>query len=100
MNRYLFHTGPGTRPEFWASVLKLIGHAIGGAILFMSLAALAWSIGWSVDRLNEAHPFSGSVLNVLHGVELALLYLDIALSGIVLFVGAFRFVREITGAGL
>lgn len=92
--------GHGGRPTFWQSVGKLLGHAIGGAVIFISLAALAWAIGWVVDRLNEVHKFSPAVLEVLHGVEFALLCLDIALSGIVLLIGAFRFVREITGARL
>lgn len=88
---------PQGHPSFLQSVLKLVGHAIGGAVLFISLAALAWGLGWAVSKLNVINPFSEQVLSLLHGVELALLYLDIALSGIVLLVGAFRFVKEIAG---
>ena len=84
-------------PTFAESVLKLIGHAIGGAVLFLSLAALAWALGVAVAALNAMQPFSPAVLQLLHGVEMGLLYLDIGLSGIVLLVGAFRFVKEISG---
>ena len=85
-------------PSFGEAILKLIGHAIGGAGLFVSLAALAWGLGWAVAQLHRIHPFSDSVLRLLHGAEVGILYLDIALSAIVLLVGAYRFVREITGA--
>lgn len=84
-------------PTFAESVLKLIGHAIGGAVLFLSLAALAWALGFAVSALNAIYPFGSAILQLLHGVELGLLYLDIGLSGIVLLVGAFRFVKEISG---
>lgn len=84
--------------NFGDSVLKLLGHVFGGAVLFMGLAAVSWGLGWGVDRLNRVHPFNPSVLSLLHGVEVAILYLDIMLSGIVLLVGAYRFSREITGS--
>lgn len=91
---------PYERPSFGDSVLKLLGHVFGGAALFMGLAAVSWALGLGVDRLNGIHPFNPSVLTLLHGVEVAILYLDIALSGIVLLVGAFRFIREIAGPRL
>ena len=86
------------RHSFSESVLMLVGHALGGSVLFVVIAAISWGLGFGVARLHQIHPFSPTVLNLLHGVEVVLLYLDIGLSGIVLFVGAFRFVKEITGA--
>ncbi len=85
------------RTSFRGSVLKLLGHVLGGAVLFMGLAAVSWLLGVGVDSLNKIHPFSPSVLELLHGVEVAILYLDIGLSGIVLLVGAVRFIKEIAG---
>ena len=85
------------RPAFSESVVKLIGHAIGGAALFLSLAALSWGVGLVVSAMHKVHPFDATVLQVLHGVEIGLLYIDVALSSIVLLLGAFRFVKEITG---
>jgi hypothetical protein len=82
-------------PSFIEAVLQLLGHVLGGAALFLGLAAVAWGIGWAVDALNKLHPFNATVIELLHGVEVAILYLDIALSVIVLLVGAFRFVREL-----
>lgn len=88
------------QPTFGESVLKLLGHVFGGAALFIGLATLSWGLGWAVDGLNRIHPFNPSVLTLLHGVEVAILYLDIFLSGIVLLIGAFRFIREIAGPRL
>lgn len=85
------------QPTFGESVVKLLGHAVGGALLFITLAAVAWGVGFGVNTMHSLHPFSSSVLTVLHGVEVGLLYLDMVLSGIVLLVGAFRFVKEISG---
>jgi hypothetical protein len=90
--------GPPEQSRFFDSVLKLLGHVLGGATLFIGLAAASWALGLAIDALNKIHPFNGSVLALLHGVEVAILYLDIALSGIVLLVGSFRFVRETAGA--
>ncbi|MBC5763327.1 hypothetical protein [Ramlibacter albus] len=88
------------QPTFGESVFKLLGHVIGGAVLFLGLAAVSWLIGWGIHALDAIHPFNPSVFALLHGVEVAILYLDIGLSGIVLVVGAFRFIREIAQPGL
>lgn len=81
--------------SFWKAIIKLVGHVLGGAILFMSIAFVAWSIGIGVDKLNTIHAFNDSILLVLHLVEKGLLYLDVLLSGIVVLVGASRFLKEI-----
>ena len=83
------------RPGFWQALPILIGHVIGGAVIFMTIAFLAWLLGFGVSRLHAIQPFSPSVLSVLHGVELSLLYLDVLVSGIVIVVGGFRFLKEI-----
>lgn len=83
---------------FWQSVLHLLGHVLAGAALFLGLAAVSWGLGWAVAALHAIHQFNPSVLQVLHGVEVAILYLDVGLSGMVLVVGAYRFAIEITGA--
>lgn len=88
------------RTTFAQSVLKLLGHILGGGVLFSGLLIASWALGWAIDALNGAHPFNPSVLTLLHGVEVAILYLDIFLSGIVLMVGAFRFIKEIAGSRL
>ena len=89
---------PNQGPDFGEAIIKLVGHAIGGAFLFTALALLSWSLGWAVATLHKIHPFSDSVLRLLHGAEVGILYLDVALSAIVLLVGAYRFIKEISGA--
>lgn len=85
------------RPSFGESVLKLLGHVVGGAALFIGLAAVAWLVGLIIAKMDAMHRFDPSVLAVLHGVEVAILYLDVGLTAIVLITGAVRFIREITG---
>ena len=82
-------------PGFWSALPELLGHVIGGAVIFMSIAAVAWLLGFGVAQLNAIQPFSPAVLTVLHGVELGLLYLDMVISGIVVIVGGYRFLKEI-----
>lgn len=94
-NRNLFASME--RPTFAQAIMQLIGHLAGGGVLFVTLAFISWALGLGVDTLNGIHPFSPSVLTLLHTVELWVFYIDIALSGIVMLVGAFRFLREMTG---
>lgn len=84
-------------PSFWESVMLLVGHIAGSCVLFMSLVGAAWLLGVAVHALHLKHPFDPSVLKVITGVELALVYVDIALSGVVLLVGAVRFIKELSG---
>lgn len=83
------------RPSFLQAVPLLIGHVLGGTIIFATLAGLAWLLGWAVSKLHAIEPFSPQILATLHGVEVGLLYLDIGLSGIVVLIGAYRFIKEI-----
>lgn len=89
--------GPRKNHGFMHAVMHLIGHVLGGAFLFASLATVAWLLGAFVARLHETHAFTPQVLTVLHSTEIALLYLDVLLSGIVVVIGAFKFVRDISG---
>jgi hypothetical protein len=89
-----------SRVGYLQAVVRLIGHAAGTTVVFLSLAVLAWLLSWGVAALHAIHPFSTAILAALHGVELAILYIDIGLSGIVIAVSAYRFIKDITGAGL
>lgn len=83
--------------SFAHSIVKLVGHFVGGAVLFAVLAGASWRLGWMVSKLHGVHGFDPSALALLNLVELSVLYLDVALSGMVLVVGAYRFLKEITG---
>ena len=79
------------------SVVMLIFHIIGTAVIFLSLASVTWLLGVALHWLHTLHPFSEPILKFFMGVELALLYVDAAVSGFVLLAGTWRFCKEITG---
>ena len=79
------------------SVVMLIFHIIGTAVIFLSLASVAWLLNVALHWLNTLHPFSEPILRFFTGVEMALLYVDAAVSGFVLLAGTWRFCKEITG---
>jgi hypothetical protein len=79
------------------SVVMLIFHILGTAVIFLSLASVTWLLGVALEWLNTLHPFQEPILKFFTGVELALLYIDAAVSGFVLLAGTWRFIKEITG---
>lgn len=89
--------GKPRKPTFGESIMLLIGHIAGSTVLFLSIVGATWLIGVTVHWLNDLHAFDPEVLAILTGVEITLVYVDIALSGIVLVVGAFRFIKELSG---
>lgn len=79
------------------AILLMSGHLIGGALLFLILAVLTWLLGIAVSKLHAIHPFAPPVFNILHQAELIMLVLDATLGGLVVCIGAFRFIKEILG---
>jgi hypothetical protein len=75
----------------------LVFHIIGTAVIFLSLASVAWLINVALHWLNTLHPFSEPILKFFIGVELALLYVDAAVSCFVLLAGTWRFCKELSG---
>lgn len=80
------------------SVVSLVFHIIGTAVIFLALASVTWLLGVALAWLNAIHPFSEPILRFFTGVELALLYVDAAVSAFVLLAGTWRFCNEISGA--
>jgi hypothetical protein len=93
----LQHSRLNKSKSFGESVVGLIFHILGSAVLFVAIVGVAWLLGMIVHFLNLTHPFDPAVLNVIHKVELGLVYVDMFLSGMVLFLGAYRFIRELGG---
>lgn len=85
------------KPSFGQAVVILCGHILGSAVLFLVVACVAWGLGLAVHLLNASHPFPPRALALLHNVELWLLYVDVALSVVVLLVGAARFLKDLGG---
>ncbi len=66
-------------PSFGQSVLRLLGHLLGTAVLYVTLFTLAWGLSFFCTWLNSMHPFSDEALRHLLRVEVAVLYCDTAL---------------------
>lgn len=86
---------PDRRGNYWESVLRLIGHLIGTAAIFMAFILLGWFISIALDGLNRIHAFPKPIYEFVTDVELALVYIDAALCSVVLFSGGLRFCRDI-----
>ncbi len=88
---------PERKPSFGQAIFLMTGHILGSAALFLVVACAAWGLGLAVHVLDAKHPFPERALSLLHSVELWLLYIDVALSGVVLLVGAIRFLMDLGG---
>jgi len=81
--------------NFWASLLKLIGHLAGTALIFLVFIFLTWVISYAVNGLNTAQKFSQEVFDLITKVEMWLMYVDIVLCSIVLILGTVRFCLDL-----
>jgi len=77
--------------NFAASLIRLIGHLGGTALIFLVFIALTWVISYSVNTLNAAQKFPQEVFDVISRVEMWLIYIDITLCSVVLILGTVRF---------
>ena len=84
-----------TPTSYWTSLVKLIFHLLGTALIFLVFTILTWGISYSVSGLNGIHQFPPEVLGLITVVEMWLMYIDIGLCGVVLIVGTFRFCIEL-----
>ena len=91
INGRLFRFRGNLPTSFWGSLLKLIGHLIGTAVIFVVFLLLTWAISYSVSGLDTVHKFPQDVMNIITKVELGLTYIDIVLCTIVLILGTVRF---------
>jgi hypothetical protein len=84
------------RPTSFASaLLRLIGHLIGSAVVFATILFLAWGIGFTFHTLNTLYPFDIDEAEVIHKIQIAILYFDFVLSALVLIAGARRFAKDV-----
>lgn len=97
LGRSVLDDRQSSKHGFWGAVLHLIGHIIGGAVLFISVACVTWGLGFALAKMNELHPFPGPVLSLLHNFEIGLLLADALLSAIVVLYGIWQFLRQLGG---
>ena len=85
----------GRRSGYLGSLIKLLTHLLGTAVMFSAILVLAWGLSFLVHKLHEAHPFPPAIYSVVTTIELWLVYIDVVISGVVLLFGAVRFLQEI-----
>jgi hypothetical protein len=88
----LFAERPRT---FLQSVLALIGHLCGTAVIFLALIIIAWGISFVFAKLHAIHNFPEQIYAFITTVELTIVYIDALASAIVLIVGLVRFCRDL-----
>ena len=85
----------GKKISFFDSVINLIGHLIGSAILFLCFYAIGWMISLAVHWLDTYHSMPKDIADFTSKFELWLVYGDAALCLIVIVAGAFRFIKDL-----
>ena len=81
--------------SFSLSVLKLLGHLLYTATVFIALFSFAWIFGVVTTHLNRLHPFAPEILRFASKVEIIVLYVDTAFFGLVSVIGMWQFCKEI-----
>lgn len=90
--------GPSKPQGFFTAIFHLIGHVLGGAVLFLSVACVTWGLGYAIEWMNKIHAFPEAILKLLHGFEFALLCADVVLSGTVILYGLWQFLKHLGGS--
>jgi hypothetical protein len=69
-------TRGGNTPPFRRSVGSLMGDLISSFVMFITLLALTWALGFVFVWLNKYQPFSDEDLRVLSKLKTSMLYFD------------------------
>lgn len=85
------------RNSFSKSVVNLIGHLVGSGVLFISFYLVGWSISLFIHWLDTIHNLRPDISEFISTFEFWMIRADALLCGIVIFVGAVRFVNELRG---
>ncbi len=87
------------KKSYAASVVGLIAHLAGTAIIFSTVFVFGWLVSVLFHWLHAIHPFGEEIFKIISRLEVGLIYVDICLSLIVLFAGAWRFCAELFEGG-
>jgi hypothetical protein len=82
------------RPSYWISILYLIGHLFGTALIFTSWFLFAWGISFLLSWCNAVHPLPVEISWFVTKTEIGLVYADAVFCGVVLLGGTWRFIRD------
>ena len=89
---------PSKRKSFAESVVGLVFHLVGAAVIFVAFFAIAWVVSLSLHWLHGIHPFPDEIFWLVSRVEVWAIYADAVLCAIVLLAGSGRFCREVVEA--
>ena len=84
--------------SFAESIVGLVFHLIGAAIIFGSFFTIAWAVSVFLRWLHKIHPFPDDIFWLVSRVEVWAIYADAALCAIVLLAGSVRFCFEVLEA--
>lgn len=87
----------GLKP-YWTSVVGLVTHLIATAIIFTALFSIGWLVSIALHALHRIHPFPEEIFRLISRMEIYLVYADAALSTVVLFIGMWRFCKDVVEA--
>lgn len=87
------------RRTFGESLIALLMHLVGTAVVFVALFTLIWLAAWFLAWLQGIRPLSEDVMRPIHYFEMGALYLDEGVCAIMLLAGARRFCRELLEIG-
>lgn len=83
------------RVGYWWSVMTLVGHLLGTAVIFTALFSIGWLVSVALHALHRYHPFPDEIFKFVTKIELYLVYADSVVSGIVLIAGMVRFCKQV-----
>jgi hypothetical protein len=76
------------------SLLALLTHLVGTAIVFTAILVLAWGMSYLVAWLHAVHPFPPETYRFLAVVKRWLVYVDVAVSAAALLYNTVQFIRR------
>ena len=91
----LYRGGRERRVGYWWSVMSLVGHLIGTALIFTALFSVGWLVSVVLHTLHRHHPFPEEIFRFVTKIELYLVYADAVLSAVVLIAGMVRFCKQV-----
>ena len=80
---------------YWYLVLRLLAHFAGSGLIFVGLIGVEWLCSFAYDWLDAIHKFPVEMADLIPGLRVGWVYLDILLSAAVLLGGLNQFVRDI-----
>lgn len=86
-----------TEKSFLASVISLIAHLIGTAVIFSAIFFIGWLVSLALYGLHQIHAFPPEIFKFVTTIEVWLVYVDTGISALVLLAGTIRFCKDVIG---